>query len=193
VKLLRLATDPAWSETSRRDLAALLSDHLHCERKAAENALSLVRRYAARPALVARLTRLAHEETSHLVQMAALLEERGLSLRADTPNHYARALLAEVRPNEPERLVDALLCAAFIEARSHERLSLLAEAFGRDGDPTLADFYAALASAEDRHAEIYVELAQDAMPAAEVAARLEVLAAREAAIIAALPHASRVH
>jgi tRNA 2-(methylsulfanyl)-N6-isopentenyladenosine37 hydroxylase len=192
VKLLRHPTDPRWSEVSRRDLAALLSDHLHCERKAAENALSLVRRYAARPSLVARLTRLAHEETSHLVQMAALLEERGLSLRADTPNRYARALLAEVRPDEPQRLVDCLLCAAFIEARSHERLSLLAGAFARDGEERLAAFYAALASAEDRHAEIYVELAREAAPA-EVAARLDVLAAREAAIIAALPHTSRVH
>jgi tRNA-(ms[2]io[6]A)-hydroxylase len=191
VKPLRALTPAGWFETSQRDLGALLSDHLHCERKAAENALSLVRRYATRPALVARLTRLAHEETSHLVQVAALLEERGLPLRSDTPNHYARALLAEVRGNEPGRLVDSLLCAALIEARSHERLSLLAEGFASAGDARLGDFYAALAAAEDRHAEIYVELAEGATPLA--AERLAELAEREAAIIAALPHASRVH
>jgi tRNA-(ms[2]io[6]A)-hydroxylase len=114
VKPLRALTPPTWFATSGRDLAALLSDHLHCERKAAENALSLIRRYASRPTLVARLTRLAHEETSHLVQMAGLLEERGLALRADTPNRYARALLAEVRGVEPGRLVDSLLCSALI-------------------------------------------------------------------------------
>jgi tRNA-(ms[2]io[6]A)-hydroxylase len=52
--MLRSRTDPRWFEVSRRDLGALLSDHLHCERKAAENALSLVRRYCRSAALVAR-------------------------------------------------------------------------------------------------------------------------------------------
>ena len=123
--LLGTATAPGWFAAAARDLGALLSDHLHCERKAAENALSLVRRYPGDPALVERLCRLAHEETSHIVQVAAALAARGLPLRPDTPNHYARALLAERSQSEPDRRVDALLCAALIEARSHERLSLL--------------------------------------------------------------------
>jgi tRNA-(ms[2]io[6]A)-hydroxylase len=192
--MLRSRTDARWFEASRRDLGALLSDHLHCERKAAENAMSLVRRYPGHPTLVARLTRLAHEETSHLVQMATALDERGLPLRPDTPNHYARGLLALVRPNEPQRRIDALLCAALIEARSHERLSLLAAGFRAIGDAALADLYEALASAEDRHAELYVELAREGAPvSADVDARLIELATREAEILAALPHASRVH
>jgi tRNA-(ms[2]io[6]A)-hydroxylase len=190
--MLRSRTDAAWFETSRRDLGALLSDHLHCERKAAENAMSLVRRYPGQASLVARLTRLAHEETSHLVQMASALDERGLALRPDTPNHYARGLLALVRPNEPGRRVDALLCAALIEARSHERLSLLAAGLGRTGDLALANLYEALASAEDRHAELYVELAREGARE-DVDARLRELATREAEILAALPHAPRVH
>jgi tRNA-(ms[2]io[6]A)-hydroxylase len=190
--LLRAATAPGWFAATERDLGALLSDHLHCERKAAENALSLVRRYPRQAPLVARLSRLAHEETSHLVQVGALLEARGLPLRADTPNHYARALLAEVRGNEPARCLDALLCAALIEARSHERLSLLAQGFAGTARPALADFYGALAAAEDRHAEIYVELATGVAPDA-VTARLDALAAREAEIITALPHGPRIH
>ena len=115
---------PAGSRRARADLPALLSDHLHCERKAAENALSLVRRYPHRGTSVDKLGRLAHEETSHVVQVGALIARRGWTPRADTPNRYARALLAEVRGREPERLFDALLVAAFIEARSHERLRL---------------------------------------------------------------------
>jgi tRNA-(ms[2]io[6]A)-hydroxylase len=189
VPFLRSTTPPGWFATSRRDLGALLSDHLHCERKAAENALSLLRRYPG--AVVAeRLARLAHEETSHIVQVAAALEERGLTLRPDTPNHYARALLAEVRGNEPQRRLDAFLCAALIEARSHERLSLLAAGFAAEGDAALGELYVALASAEDRHAEIFVELAG---PPAAVAPRLEALAAREAEILASLPAGSRIH
>ena len=82
---------------------------------------------------IAQLSRLAHEETSHVVQVAALMARRGWVPRSDTPNHYARALLSEVRGREPERLLDALLVAAFIEARSHERLTLLAARLHRAG------------------------------------------------------------
>ena len=190
--MLRSRTEAAWFEVSRRDLGALLSDHLHCERKAAENALSLVRRYSGSATLVARLTRLAHEETSHLVQVAALLAERDLPLRQDLPNHYARGLLALVRGNEPQRRLDALLCAALIEARSHERLSLLAAGFAESGDAHLGGIYAALASAEDRHAELYVELAREGARE-DVDARLAELAAREAEILAKLAPGSRIH
>jgi len=203
--LLRSSTHPRWFTAGSADLRALLSDHLHCERKAAENALALVRRYPHRGAWapaagtagaidsVEALARLAHEETSHVVQVAALLARRGWIPRADTPNHYARLLLAEVRGREPERLLDSLLVAAFIEARSHERLALLAAGFAAAGERELGAFYDVLATAEERHAEIYVELAAPLVPAAALDARLEDLGQREAAIIAGLPHASRVH
>ena len=191
--VLLSSTHPRWFASSTRDLAALLSDHLHCERKAAENALSLVRRYPHRGASMAQLSRLAHEETSHVVQVGALMARRGWAPRTDTPNHYARALLAEVRGREPERLLDALLVAAFIEARSHERLALLARGFAAAGDAELAEFYGALAGAEERHAEIFLELAEPLVPAALLAARLAELGAREAEVIGSLPHATRVH
>jgi tRNA-(ms[2]io[6]A)-hydroxylase len=139
------------------------------------------------------LSRLAHEETSHVVQVAALIAERGWTPRADTPNHYARRLLAEVRGREPGRLLDALFVAAFIEARSHERLGLLARGFAASGEGDLAAFYGALAHAEERHAEIFLELARPLVGEAEYEARLAELAEREAGIIAALPHVPRVH
>ncbi len=191
--ILRSSTHPRWFAASTSDLPALLSDHLHCERKAAENALSLVRRYPHRGDSVGALTRLAHEETSHVVQVAALLARRGWAPRADTPNHYARGLLREVRSQEPERLLDALLVAAFIESRSHERLGLLAEGFANSGDTELATFYQALASAEERHAEIFVALAAPLVAGPELELRIEELAQRETEILAALPHAPRVH
>jgi tRNA-(ms[2]io[6]A)-hydroxylase len=191
--ILRSSTHPRWFAASSADLLALLSDHLHCERKAAENALSLVRRYPHRGDSVAALTRLAHEETSHVVQVAALLARRGWIPRADTPNLYARQLLAQVRGREPERLLDALLVAAFIESRSHERLGLLASGFAAAGERELGAFYQALAVAEERHAEIFLELAAPLVPAPVLEDRLAVLAQREAEILAALPHSTRVH
>jgi tRNA-(ms[2]io[6]A)-hydroxylase len=193
VSILLSSTHPRWFAAGTRDLGALLSDHLHCERKAAENALGLVRRYPHRESSIALLSRLAHEETSHVVQVAALMARRGLAPRTDTPNRYARALLAEVRGREPERLCDALLVAAFIEARSHERLELLARGFAAGRDAELADFYGALAGAERRHAEIFLELAAPLVPADALEARLAELGAREAEILAALPYGSRVH
>jgi tRNA-(ms[2]io[6]A)-hydroxylase len=193
VNILRSSTSPRWFAQSSRDLLSLLSDHLHCERKAAENALSLVRRYPHRGTSVESLSRLAHEETSHVVQVALIIAERGWTPRADTPNHYARGLFAEVRAREPERLLDSLFVAAFIEARSHERLLLLARGFEETGEPELASFYGVLANAEDRHAEIFLELARPLVPAAEYDARLAELAEREAEIIGALPHVPRVH
>jgi tRNA-(ms[2]io[6]A)-hydroxylase len=193
--ILRSSTHPHWFAVCSADLPALLSDHLHCERKAAENALSLVRRYPHRGRSMAALARLAHEETSHVVQVAALIAERGWSPRADTPNQYARALHASVRGTEPERLLDALLVAAFIEARSHERLTLLARGFGAApaAEPRLASFYGALADAEARHAEVFLDLARPLVPDATFAARLDELAELESAVLGALPHAPRVH
>lgn len=216
VQLLASSTHPRWFAAATRDLHALLSDHLHCERKAAENALSLVRRYPHRGGSVDALGRLAHEETSHVVQVAALMAGRGWCPRADLPNQYARALLAEVRGREPERLLDALLVAAFIEARSHERLGMLARGFaaaggdrssgGDQGGTPAADsraasggagelalFYRALANAEERHAEIFLRLAAPLVPEAQLAARLAYLSARECEILGGLPHLSRIH
>jgi tRNA-(ms[2]io[6]A)-hydroxylase len=193
MSILLSCTHPRWFAASVADLPALLSDHLHCERKAAENALSLVRRYPHRGRSVDALSRLAHEETSHIIQVGALMARRGWTPRSDTPNHYARALLAEVRTEEPARLVDALLVAAFIEARSHERLGLLARGFAGTGEAELADLYEALAGAEERHAEIFVELAAPLVSAAALEARLAELGAHEAAVLAAMPHGSRVH
>jgi tRNA-(ms[2]io[6]A)-hydroxylase len=191
--ILRSSTHPRWFAASTVDLPVLLSDHLHCERKAAENALALVRRYPHRGTSVGQLARLAHEETSHVVQVGALRARRGWVPRTDTPNHYARALLAEVRSREPERLLDALLVAAFIEARSHERLDLLARGFARGGEVELGDFYGALADAEERHAEIFLDLARPLVSTEAFAARLETLAQRETQVLADLPHTTRVH
>ncbi|HSS38300.1 MAG TPA: tRNA isopentenyl-2-thiomethyl-A-37 hydroxylase MiaE, partial [Polyangia bacterium] len=113
--------------------------------------------------------------------------------RADTPNLYARGLFGLVRDREPTRLLDSLLVAAFIEARSHERLMLLAKGFDHDGEDELARFYLALGDAEERHAEIFLELARALVPGAVFDERLAFFGAREAEILAALPHACRIH
>ena len=184
------ATDPRWIEIALADLDAVLCDHLHCERKAAQSALSMVRAYPDRAELVAAVARLAHEETSHVVQVSQLLARRGVDPRFDLGDDYVRMLRAGVRRQDPGRLVDHLLVFALIEARSAERLALLG---GAIPDPDTAALYRGLATAEVRHRDTFVRLAFDAGPADEVSTRLRELALREAEIVAALPLRPRIH
>jgi tRNA 2-(methylsulfanyl)-N6-isopentenyladenosine37 hydroxylase len=184
------ATDPRWIDVALADLDAVVADHLHCERKAAQSALSLVRSYPDHVALVAAVARLAHEETSHVVQVGELLARRGVVPRFDLGDELAQALRREVRKQEPGRLLDNLLVFALIEARSAERLALLAEAIP---DAAMARTYRALALAEVRHRDVFLALAADVAPADEVEIRVAELAAAEATILAGLPLRPRIH
>ncbi|HEY8143289.1 MAG TPA: tRNA isopentenyl-2-thiomethyl-A-37 hydroxylase MiaE [Kofleriaceae bacterium] len=183
-------TDSRWVEVALADLDAVLCDHLHCERKAAQSALSMLRAYPDRPELVEAVARLAHEETSHVVQVTQVLARRGARPRFDLGDDYVQSLRRAVRKRDPDRLVDHLLVFALIEARSAERLGLLGEALP---DPELAALYRALATAEIRHRDTFLALAAQVAPAAEVARRAGELAAREAEIVASLPIRPRIH
>ena len=183
-------TDPRWLEVALADLDAVLCDHLHCERKAAQSALSMVRAYPEHPELVAAVARLAHEETSHVVQVSQLLSRRGVTPRFDLGDEYVQALRAGARRQDPGRLVDHLIVFALIEARSAERLGLLG---GAIPDAETAALYRGLAAAEVRHRDTFVALARAVGPAPDVEARLAELAAREAEVVASLPIRPRIH
>jgi len=183
-------TDERWIQVALADLDAVLADHLHCERKAAQSALSMVRAYPERPDLVAAVARLAHEETSHVVQVTQVLARRGARPRFDLGDDYVKALRSAVRKREPDRLVDHLLVFALIEARSAERLGILGDALP---DPDLAALYRALAAAEVRHRDTFLALAIAVGPPADVAARAVELAALEADVVARLPIRPRIH
>jgi tRNA-(ms[2]io[6]A)-hydroxylase len=182
-------TDPRWVEAALSDLDALLEDHAHCEKKAAASALSLIAAYPAHDELVRRLSGLAVEELQHFRMVHERLVARGLSLGGDKGDPYAKTLLALARPNRG-RLTDRLLLLGLIEARSHERLALLAENLP---DPELARFYRQLSEAEGRHAEMFRDLAAVYDEPAAVEERLRELAGAEAAITAALPLLPRIH
>ena len=64
------------------------------------------------------------------------------------------------RNDEPERMLDLMICASLIEARSCERMSILAEALV-DVDPKLAQFYRGLLACEARHHQIYIDMLQE--------------------------------
>jgi tRNA-(ms[2]io[6]A)-hydroxylase len=183
-------TDAAWVTRALANLDEILVDHAHCEKKAASTAVSLLFRYPDRPALCAAVSALAREELGHFELLLRHLEARGIGLRRQVPSPYAAALLAAVRPEEPARLCDTLLCLALIEARSCERMQLLAGAIADEG---LRDLYRGLLASEARHHRAYVDLALTVAPAREVHDRLDALARHESEVLAAGPPMARLH
>lgn len=188
VRLAR-ATDPRWLPLALERFDEVLADHAHCEKKAAANALSMIQAYPEIPGLPAQMARLAREESAHLARVLALMEERGLALTRDTGDPYAQRLQELVRKSQPERRMDRLLVAAIIEARSCERLALLAEGLT---EPSLRRFYQELAQSEDGHQELFFRLALEAHgPVAH--ARLDELLVREARILEDIGVRAAIH
>lgn len=188
---LASATPADWAARAASHLDAILQDHAHLEKKAAGMAVTLLFQYPEVAALQAPLAALAREELGHFEAVLGELARRGLAFGRHRPSPYAGRLRAAVRREEPGRLVDTLLCSALIEARSCERLGLLAEAL--EDEPRLAAFYRELRSAEARHHRVYVELACAVAPGAHVRSRLAELAAHEAAVLERAPTAPRLH
>jgi tRNA-(ms[2]io[6]A)-hydroxylase len=186
--VLKSVTDPRWLPIALEGLDLVLVDHAHCEKKAAATALSLVAAYHDREHLVRQMSALAIEELRHFREVHARMCERGLRLGRDPGDPYARDLVSSVRSGGPGRLTDRLLVAGLIEARSHERLDLLAAGVE---DAELAAFYAGLARAERGHARLFVELAR--RYDADAGERLAELARREAELVAGLPLEPRIH
>ena len=187
---LASATSPDWAARAVASLDEVLVDHAHCEKKAASTAVSLLFRYPEQEALLASLAGLAREELLHFEKVLAALGRRGLGFRRLVPSPYAERLMAAVRPNEPARLLDTLLCLALIEARSCERLALLADALA---DHALGALYRGLLASEARHHATYVALAETVAESADVELRLVGLARHEAAVLAGVAPMARIH
>lgn len=187
---LKFATGKAWLDHAVTHFDEVLVDHAHCEKKAAANALSLLQAYPEVPGLPAHMARLAREEASHLARVLQLMEQRGLTLGRDLGDPYAQGLVSLMRNGQKERQLDRLLVAGIIEARSCERLAMLAEGLS---DEVLRRFYGELAQSEDGHQRLFVRLAQEVAPEAQVLRRLDELLSEEASLVQRLPLRAAVH
>jgi tRNA-(ms[2]io[6]A)-hydroxylase len=187
---LHSETPGRWLRQVTAGLDELLIDHAHCEKKAAGVALSLLVAYADNVALAREMADIVKEELDHFRMVLDVLERRGIRFRGQRPSSYGERLSALVRRGEPGRVVDRLLVAALIEARSCERFGLLRDYLE---DRELAAFFGGLFESEARHHSAYVRLAKTFLPPEAVQARLRELAEAEARIIAQGDDVPRMH
>ncbi len=190
IKFLKQPTSEAWIEQALANLNTILLDHSHCERKAAGVAINLMFRYPSNTKLVRSLTAIAQEELEHFDQVNQILEQRGIPLGPLAAPPYGAGLNKQIRPQEPDRLLDSLLISGLIEARSHERLGLLAS---HCPDQELARFYRGLMASEARHYGIYWLLATTYYDRDVVNQRLQELATVESELLATLHPEPRIH
>jgi tRNA-(ms[2]io[6]A)-hydroxylase len=187
---LRSQTQDAWLERACSHTAEILVDHAHCERKAATQALTMLARFPDKPELVAPMIALAREELEHFELVMTALPRYGGVMEAQVNSGYQTELHAAVRKEMPGKLIDLLLVAGLIEARSCERFKLLSE---HHPDADLRAFFRSLLESEARHHATFVRLAEGFADRDSVRQRLGELADHERAVLERMPPLPRIH
>ena len=190
IKYLSSLTSNEWIELALSNPVDMLIDHAHCERKAAGVAIQLMFRYPSEPDLAEVLSPIAREELQHFEKILYFLKELSYPLKALKPPPYGTELSKTIRKDEPNRMLDSFLVAALIEARSHERLSLLALNSEQESFKVL---YESLIESESRHFGIYWKLAQTKFSKDKTYQRLDELSEIESKILSQTFSLPRVH
>lgn len=156
---LKLPTDPRWANVAEKNIAEILTDHAFCEQKAASYAISLIVTYPELPDLVDAMTDLAREEMGHFQMVHNRIKDRNLTLGRERKDQYVHRINGYFTksPDRNKRLIQRLLIAALIEARSCERFKVLSENIA---DEELADFYRNLMVSEANHYTMFLTFAR---------------------------------
>ena len=133
---------------------------------------------------------LAIEELTHYREVVKWIHSRGLVTTADTKDHYVIAFREHMRKGRDEYLLDRLLIAGIIEARGAERFGLVAAAL--EPGP-LQKFYQSITRSEERHYQLFLDLASEYLPQPMIRERWDALLNVEADIVAALPPRAALH
>ena len=189
---LKLPTDPRWINIAEKNIDEILTDHAYCEQKAATNAINLAIHYPEFSDMVHAMLDVAQEELKHFQQVHTRILERGSVLGRERRDEYANDLAAFIRKGHPRHvvMVDRLLFAAMIEARSCERFKLLSEHIS---DASLRDFYRELMVSEAGHYTLFLSLARKYGKDVDVDARWEEFLDYEARVIARYGNREAMH
>ena len=187
---LYLATSPDWAPLVVSDMDTFLIDHAAAEKKASGMAISMLSHYPDRTELVKAMIDLSIEEMTHFREVVKLMTARGLQLQADEKDPYVNQFRRAMRKGKEPYFLDRLLVGGIIEARGCERFALVGEALP---EGKLRDFYRLIARSEDKHKELFVELAALYFPQTEIDQRLHQLLEIEADIVSSLPLRVALH
>jgi tRNA-(ms[2]io[6]A)-hydroxylase len=187
---LRFATPDAWTDAVMADFDSFLQDHATAEKKASGMAISMLSHYPDRQQLVAAMAELAVEELTHYREVVKWIHQRGLTTTPDRKDPYVLRFRESIRRGREVYLMDRLLTASIIEARGAERFGLVATAL--EPGP-LKKFYQSIARSEERHFELFLDLARLYLDHGEVEDRRNELLDIEAGIVAELPVRPALH
>ena len=172
------------------DFDRFLQDHAAAEKKASGMAISMLSHYPDRTALVAAMADLAIEELTHYREVVKWIHSRGHITAADEKDPYIIQFRKSIRSGSEHYFLDRLLTASVIEARGAERFALIAEALPKSA---LKKFYQSIARSEERHYQLFLELAEQYIDKALIDTRWDELLDIEAGIVAALPLRAALH
>lgn len=188
---LAFDTPKAWVETVLADFDKFLIDHADCERKASSMAMSLVAKAPDKVEIIPDLIDIALEELVHFRQVYKLMTERDIRLPKEMEkDHYIQRLVGSCRSNWRDRFLDRLIVASIVETRGAERFRLVAENID---DRAMKEYYTMLYQSEDRHGNIFVEMALTYYERDEVMTRLDELIKTESKICKSLSLRAALH
>jgi tRNA-(ms[2]io[6]A)-hydroxylase len=156
---LQFETKTSWADIAKVNLEQILTDHAFLEQKAASNAVSIIINYSEETELVKEMSNIAIEEMQHFKMVHLLMVKRGMVLGREQKNDYAIRLQKFFNKTKDRKnaLVQRLLIAALIEARSCERFKVFSENME---DEELSKFYKNLMISEANHYTTFLKFAR---------------------------------
>lgn len=156
---LKLKTDPRWATIAESNLEEILTDHCWCEQKAAANAMYIIINNAEKEDLVTEMTNICIEEMQHFQMVHDIIKARGYEFGRERKDDYVNDLVKFTKKggSRNDALIERLLFAAMIEARSCERFKVLSENIN---DKELANFYRELMISEANHYTTFLNFAR---------------------------------
>lgn len=187
---LKYKTSHQWVDAVLNNFDNFLLDHAACERKASSMAMSMVAHYPDKILVIEAMIDLAIEELQHYKAVVKIIMNKNIALIPDTKDSYVNQLRKKLRSGSAEYFMDRLILAGIIEARGYERFSLIAQ---HHPDAVMQEFYDGIARSEDKHQDLFIDLAKHYFDENLVEKRLEELLIIEADIVRKLPINSVLH
>ncbi len=189
---LQFETETSWVDIAKDDLHQILTDHAFLEQKAASNAVSIIINYSEETDLVKEMSNIAIEEMQHFKMVHLLMVKRGMVLGREQKNDYAIKLqkFFNKTKDRTNALVQRLLVAALIEARSCERFKVFSENME---DEELAKFYKNLMISEANHYTTFLSFARKYQDRAIVDEKWNALLAFEAEMMHERGNTAKIH